>query len=151
MIPHSDVADQRSQERRAWPGERLATRRRTCNYLPYLRHTKCPSGADHRISPDAGATRVPIVRRRTPGSSSEAGVVGTSAETLPFMGREHSSGDRAVVLLWLFQSAECAGEEDERVFDGRGAQVDDAPYDDPVVAGGMLGDDLTFEGGECVG
>jgi hypothetical protein len=106
-------------------------------------------GSPHlpRCRSDAGADRAPA----DAWISSEAGVVGTSAETLPFMGREHSSGDRAVVLLWLFQSAECAGEEDERVFDGRGAQVDDAPYDDPVVAGGMLGDDLTFEGGECVG
>ena len=56
-----------------------------------------------------------------------------------------------MVLLLLFQSAECAGEEDERVIDGRDAQVVDAPDDDPVVAGGMLGDDLTLEGGEGVG
>ena len=36
-------------------------------------------------------------------------------------------------------------EEDERVVDGRDAQVVDPPDDDPVVAGGMLGDDLALE------
>jgi hypothetical protein len=30
-------------------------------------------------------------------------------------------------------------------------QVVDLSYDDPVIAGGMLGDDLTLEGGEGVG
>ena len=49
-------------------------------------------------------------------------------------------------LLWLLQAAESAGEEDERVFDGRDVQVVDPSYDDPVVAGGVLGDDLAFEG-----
>ena len=35
--------------------------------------------------------------------------------------------------------------------DGRDVQVVDAPDDDPVVAGGVLGDDLALEGGEGVG
>jgi hypothetical protein len=58
---------------------------------------------------------------------------------------------RAVVLLSLLQGAKCAGEEDERVIDARGTHVVESPYDDPVVAGEMLGDDLTLEGGEGVG
>ena len=40
------------------------------------------------------------------------------------------------------QRAEPAGEEDERVFAQRGTQIVDTPYDNPVVACGMLGDDL---------
>jgi hypothetical protein len=48
------------------------------------------------------------------------------------------------------QGAECAGEEDERVFEGRGAHVVDAAYDDPVIARGVLGDDLALECGEGV-
>ena len=51
----------------------------------------------------------------------------------------------------LSQGAERAGEEDEWVFEGRGAHVVDAAYDDPVIAGGVLGDDLTLECGEGVG
>ena len=56
-----------------------------------------------------------------------------------------------VSSLELSHGAECAGEEDERVFDRRGAQVVDLRHDDPVIAGGMLGDDLALEGGEGVG
>jgi hypothetical protein len=50
-----------------------------------------------------------------------------------------------VVSPSLLDGAECAGEEDERVFDGGGVQVVDLGHDDRVVAGGMLGDDLTLE------
>ena len=51
----------------------------------------------------------------------------------------------------LSRGAEFAGEEDERLIDRRDAQSIDSPHDDPVVSGGMLGDDLAFEGGEGVG
>jgi hypothetical protein len=44
----------------------------------------------------------------------------------------------------LLQGAKRAGEEDERVFVGRDVQVVDLPDDDPVIAGGMLGDDLAL-------
>ncbi len=54
-------------------------------------------------------------------------------------------------MLQLSQSAECAGEEDEWVFEGRGAHVVDAAYDDPVIAGGVLGNDLALQCGEGVG
>jgi len=51
----------------------------------------------------------------------------------------------AMLLRSLLQSAECAGEEDERVFAGRDVEFVDARDDDRVVAGGVFGDDLTFE------
>ena len=60
-----------------------------------------------------------------------------------------AAGGRAG-LASLSQGAECAGEEDEWVFEGRGAHVVDAAYDDPVITGGVLGDDLTLERGEGV-
>lgn len=53
-------------------------------------------------------------------------------------------------LLWLLQGAVFAGEEVERVFVRRGVHGVDLSYDDPVVAGGVLGDDLALEGGEGV-
>jgi hypothetical protein len=37
--------------------------------------------------------REPLSRIRDDCLSSAAGVVGTSAETLPFLGKEHSAGD----------------------------------------------------------
>ena len=55
-----------------------------------------------------------------------------------------------VILLLTMPGAECAGEEDERPVDWRDAQVVDAPYDDPVVPGRVLGDGLTLEAGEGV-
>jgi len=45
----------------------------------------------------------------------------------------------------LLHGAKRAGEEDQRVFDRRGVQVVDLGHVDPVIAGGMLGDDLTLE------
>ena len=84
-------------------------------------------------------------------TSSTASVVGTSAETPLRWEGNTVPGGRAVALRSLFQDAECAGEEHERVCDRRYAQVVDAPYDDPVIAGRMLGDDLALEGGEGVG
>jgi hypothetical protein len=82
--------------------------------------------------------------------SSDATVAGGPAEALPFDGWEQPSGGRAGGLLWLLQGAEFAGEEDERVFARRGVQGVDVSYDDPVVAGGVLGDDLALEEGEGV-
>jgi hypothetical protein len=62
------------------------------------------------------------------------------------------------VLLWpqrgavsRLQGAKRTGEEHKRVVDGRGAHVVDAADDDPVIAGGVFGVDLTFERGERVG
>jgi hypothetical protein len=53
--------------------------------------------------------------------------------------------------LSLSQGAKGAGEEDERVAGhARDAQVVDAPYDDRVIAGGVLGGDSALEGGEGV-
>ena len=51
----------------------------------------------------------------------------------------------------LSQGAIFAREEDERVFGGRDVQVVDLRYDDLVIAGGMLGHDFAFDGGEGVG
>jgi hypothetical protein len=48
------------------------------------------------------------------------------------------------------QGRECAGEEKERVVAGRDPYLLDASHDDPVIAGGVLGDDLAFEAGEGV-
>ena len=59
--------------------------------------------------------------------SSPASVVGTSAETPLTWEGNTVRGGCAVVLLSLLQGAEFAGEEDERGFDGRGAQVVYAP------------------------
>jgi hypothetical protein len=42
------------------------------------------------------------------------------------------------------------GEEDERVVVGRDVQVVDLSYDYPVIAGGVLGDDLALEAGAGV-
>ena len=50
-----------------------------------------------------------------------------------------------VILLGLSHDAKCAGEEDERVFDRGGVQVVDLGHDDRVIAGGMLGDELTLK------
>jgi hypothetical protein len=77
--------------------------------------------------------------------SSTASVVGTSGETLPSSDGTLLGLAAPGVAVWLFQAAECAGEEDERVVDARDAQVVDPPYDDPVIAGGVLGDDLALE------
>jgi len=44
-----------------------------------------------------------------------------------------------------------AGEEDERVFEGRHEDAVDMPDDDPVIARRVLGDDVALEGGERVG
>ena len=57
---------------------------------------------------------------------------------------------REAVPPSLSQSAIRAGEEDERVFDGCDLQDVDLSYNDPVIAGGMLGDDLAFDGREGV-
>ena len=65
------------------------------------------------------------------------------------MEEEQSSGG-AGVYFGCCRGAEFAGEEDERVFVRRGVQRVDLSYDDPVVAGGVLGDDLALEGGEGV-
>jgi hypothetical protein len=51
----------------------------------------------------------------------------------------------------LPDGSECAGEEEERVFARRDAHLLDPPDDDPVIAGGVLSDDLALEGGEGVG
>ena len=64
---------------------------------------------------------------------------------------ERPSAGLAGVLSVVPHGVEGAGEEDERVVDRRDAQVVDPPDDDPVIAGGMLGDDLALEGGEGVG
>jgi hypothetical protein len=61
------------------------------------------------------------------GSGSALGFRGTSARSVG-----------PVVVLSLWQGPECAGVGDERVHDGRGVKAVDAPYDDPVVAGGMF-------------
>jgi hypothetical protein len=50
-----------------------------------------------------------------------------------------------VSALELSRGSECAGEEDERVFDGGGAQVVDLGHDDRVIAGWVLRDDLALE------
>jgi len=57
--------------------------------------------------------------------------------------RARTSG-RAGGLLWLLKGAEFAREEDQRVPARRGVQAVDVSYDDPVVAGGVLGDDLAL-------
>lgn len=44
-----------------------------------------------------------------------------------------------------------AGEEDERVVEGRNEDAVDMPDDDPVIARRVLGDDVALEGGEGVG
>jgi hypothetical protein len=46
---------------------------------------------------------------------------------------------------------ECAGEEDERLLDGRDVQAVDPPHHDPVIAGEMFGDDFTLERGKGIG
>jgi hypothetical protein len=46
---------------------------------------------------------------------------------------------------------EFAGEEEKRVSRGRDAQPVDSTYHDPVITGGVLGDDLALERGEGVG
>jgi hypothetical protein len=43
-----------------------------------------------------------------------------------------------------------AGEKEEQGCDGRDVQVVDMPHYNPVIAGGVLGDDLALEGGERV-
>jgi len=78
---------------------------------------------------------------------STASIVGASVKTPPLMGREHALGGPRLGLALLLHGGECAGEEDERVFDGGDPQVVDPPHDDPVIAGGMFGDDLALEGG----
>src|SRR5215211_6100848 len=91
----------------------------------------------------AGTT--PALARKLRHPSSDVTVGGAHAETL-----QRCSGGRSVAVS-LLHGAKRAREEDERVFDGREVQVVDPPYDDPVIAGGMLGDDLALEGGEGVG
>jgi hypothetical protein len=49
------------------------------------------------------------------------------------------------------EGAEPTSEKHERVVVGRNAHGADLPDDDPVIAGGMLDDDLAFERGEGVG
>lgn len=51
----------------------------------------------------------------------------------------------------MFQGDEFAGEEHERVFDGRDVQVLDASDHEGVVAGGVLGDNLALERREGIG
>jgi hypothetical protein len=48
------------------------------------------------------------------------------------------------------QDPECGSKEDERVFARRDAHLAHARHNDPVIAGGVLGDDLALEGGEGV-
>jgi hypothetical protein len=69
---------------------------------------------------------------------------------VPFMRKGACVDGGPFGLALLLQGGECAGEEDERVLDGRDPQVVDPPHDDPVIAGGMFGDDLALEGGQRV-
>ena len=86
-------------------------------------------------APSPGAER--CAGWRSPCATRPAGSRGPEAVTL--------------VLLSLSQAAEGTSEEDERVFAGRDVQLVDLPDDDPVIPGGVLGDDLALEGGEGVG
>jgi hypothetical protein len=51
----------------------------------------------------------------------------------------------------LLQGAEPAGEEDERIAGPRATERVDLAEDDPVVAGGVLGDGPALEAGQGVG
>ena len=55
------------------------------------------------------------------------------------------------MLASPWQAAECTRKEHEWVFHGPDPQAVDSPYDDPVIASRMLGDDLTLEAGEGIG
>jgi hypothetical protein len=55
------------------------------------------------------------------------------------------------VIGWAIKATDRAGEEDERVFEGRHEDAADMPEDDPVIARRVLGDDVALEGGERVG
>jgi hypothetical protein len=57
-------------------------------------------------------------------------------------------GDTGVRFV---KATDRAGEEDERVFEGRHEDAVDMPEDDPVIARWVLGDDVALEGGERVG
>src|SRR4051794_36269184 len=54
-------------------------------------------------------------------------------------------------VVAVLQAVEGALEEDERVPGRREVEVVDAPDDDPMVASGMLADDLAIERGQGVG
>ena len=69
----------------------------------------------------------------------------------PLIGGGTFRAHAPVVSRLLLQGAECAGVEDQRVCDRWGVQAVDVSDDDPVVAGGVFGDDLAFEGGDGVG
>src|SRR5215204_7622093 len=76
---------------------------------------------------------------------------GDPARGAPRARRLARQGRASLLIRFGLDRAECASEEDERVFTGRRADLLYASHDDPMVPRGMLGDDLALEASEGVG